>query len=341
MASGIPGHSFPVTVNAGDIATDQMFADTGASIANLWTGGYSFAKLLVDGIGLAAVSLAAGEIARITGGFISLLGTATDSTPAVVSDTTPTTYRFLWKIKLAANHYARIYAASNGYIVTDGAEWNGTAWVRDSAVSTSFRYRWDAAGYWIEYNVAGSPHTDVWSNLAGFSASGLSVGVGNFVQAVGNISSTLGSVSAGTSIAAATTVTGGTGVTATTGDVISVAGNSKARHFIGNTTSNVPVLSTPAPGLASAVVTAGSDAGFLVTVTVGGPAITTALNLFTIAYANTYTNRPALVYACDGKVGPLYTSSASATGFVFNVDCTTVNLAGGGSYTFSFIPVGY
>lgn len=57
------------------------------------------------------------------------------------------------------------------------------------------------------------------------AGTGITSTTGNIVAASGNISATLGSVDAGTSVTAGTTITAGTGITSTLGDITASAGN--------------------------------------------------------------------------------------------------------------------
>lgn len=188
--------------------------------------GLSFAKLLVDATGGAAVSLAAGVIAKVTGGALQLEGASGDTNSDGVSTTVPTARKLWWTWTLNANIKARLYYATSAgaYEVVLNAVWGGATWSCDDSTKDAVRFRLQSAAasgdMAIHYH-AGTAGT--WADGA-WTANVFSAGATGMLTSAGGVTATAGGV---TATAGGVTVTAG-GVTVNGGTVASTAGTAGA-----------------------------------------------------------------------------------------------------------------
>lgn len=148
-----------------DVATLNKLQDlwvafvTGTS--TLFASGLSLKQLFVDGVGNQALSLAAGVVARITGGALQLDGASGDDKPAWQVEATPTDRKLVSRRYLLTSNghrvYARTYADVNGYSIESiNAYWDvgSTKWIPDDPALEAQRTRFNWTSYTVEHHAA-------------------------------------------------------------------------------------------------------------------------------------------------------------------------------------------
>lgn len=312
-----------------------------AAISDLYSGGAngSLAKLLVDGIGGAAVTLLSGSVAKFTGGFVELAGSTNEYDPATFVNTAPTAFRALLKVTLPSGMFGWLYSTITGWAFTINAHWNGTVWTPDAGVAQSFLFTLDYSGFSASVHAAsGTWATNAWQAQATLSGTGTLALTNTLTAALATISGAI-------------TSTAGN-IVATVGNIVATAGNitATAGNIVGNKLFGDPTGTTPAtltyhdPGITTLGTFAGNDIGGTISnFAISGADLAGNLKLFEVTFSSTYGAPPAITLAAGiashMDSGKLYAvSSATKFEIFLNVDGTLPG--SGGTYTIHYNVVG-